>query len=311
MAGLKFIKSGDAKGTRVNVDLPAGRWAFLKITLIGTSDTGQALTLADLGNYRIERNGRQIHGEDMRFLSEYADLKNGHPTFVAPTAGATRVALYVPFSVPAQPNTLDLASKEEADLTLEFGSNLSTIFGSNDFTYEVLAYSAPSVPETYELQISQQDVRASGATRENEVLNKQNIAALYLRDTDSVVDQIQLITDGETIVDNVSDDDIRDIANLFNQVEAAQDLAEINLLASGNILEASNNNSQLEANFSGAGEMGVTVLSINFDSEGIERSAADVERRTRQKISQLQASNARGILRGTPAGAVRNPNARG
>lgn len=307
--GLEFIKSGDAKGTRVNIDLPAGRWLFLKLTLFGTSDAGQTLTLADLGDYRIGRNGRQIHGESLQFVHEYADLKAGHPTFVAPQAGATRVSIPIPFAIPSAPNTLALGSKEEADLTLEFGSNLSTVFGANDLSFELYGFSAPDIPEEYELQISQQDISASGATRENEALNKKNIAALYLRDDGSVVDKIQLQVDGETIIDNVTDDDLRDIANLFNQVESAQSLAEINLTSSGSILEAVNNTSLLEANFSAQGDLGVTVLSVNFDSPGASRSRAAVERRQREKISKLQSGTAgAAILNNTPAGAVQNPN---
>lgn len=303
---LKFIKTGDAKGTRVDIDLPAGRYAFLKLTIEGTSDTGQTAT-NDIGEYRLERNGREIHGTDLKFTHQWADLKGGHPTLVAPEAGATRITTFIPFGLFGEANTIDFASKEEADLEIRFNSNLATIFGSNAVTYTLYGFQAPSIAERYELQISKQNINAAGAGREKEVMNRKNIASVYMRDSSAVVDRIQFIVDGETIEDNVTDDDLRDITNIINQVESAQDLAEINLVASGNILEAKNDFSELEANFTGTGILDVVVLSLNYDSEGIARSRSSVEARARKKIAELQAQNA-GFIQGVPAGAVRNPN---
>lgn len=301
---LKFIKSGDAKGTRVDIDLPAGRWAFLKLTITGTSDTAQTAT-ADIGEYRLERNGREIHGADLLFTHQYADLKGGHPTLVAPTAGATRITTFIPFGLFGVPNTLDIASKEECDLELRFNSNLSTIFGSNAVTYTLQGYSAPSIPERYELNISKQNISASGASREKEVLNRQNIASLYLRDAGSVVDRIQYVADGEVIEDNVTDDDLRDISNFLNQVESAQTLAEINMVNTS-IVEAQNKFSELEANFTGSGTLDVVVMSINYGSPAVGRSQSAVEARLREKVSAIQAQGGSGIS-AVPSGAVRNP----
>lgn len=295
-----FLDSGSAKGAaRVSVDLPILRAAALMLVVKGTTDTGQTLDEADIGRVRINRGGRQIQGETFEFYHDHANLKGGFPTRTVGAATASRIVAFIPFFVPGLRNTLDIRSKEEVDVYLDFDAVLNTRFGANAGTYELYVLEAEGTPETYELHVEEQDLVASGSGRLTDILDGENIAQVYYRDPDSVVDQIQLIVDGETVVDNIDDEAILDVTQYENRIESSGiGLLETNLVPGGNIAEGINGNVRINADFSGAGDLEITKFRV-LRSRRSEQSIDDV---TNLLSGRGLAAQAR--IRSRPAGAV-------
>lgn len=277
MSQLRFLGSGSCKGSaRVSIDLPIMRTIYLMLVIKGTTDTAQTLDEADVGRIRIQRGGRQIIGETFEFFFDLSNLMGGYPHKTAPTAGASRLVAMIPFYLLGARNALDVRSKEEVDVYLDFNATLDTRFGANAGTYELYARNAEGIPEQYEIQIEEQDIVASGSGRYEDILDGRNLAQAYLRDASSVVDKVQLHVDGSVVVDNIDDAAILDVTTFEQQVEAAAGgLILVNNMPGGNIAEASNSNSELDVDFSGAGTLEVTKVRWE-PSRRAEQSVADV-----------------------------------
>ena len=296
----RFIATGSAKGTaRETIDLPVGRYAALLLILKGTTDTGQTLALSEIGRIRIQRGGREIQNEDWEFYHEYSDLKTGWPNSTLPTAGATRVAILVPFAAAGLPNSLDVMSKEEVDLFLDFESGLDTEFGSNACTYEVYGIHAPTQPEVYELHVEQQDQAATAAGRVIDKLSGRNIAALYLKDGGSVVTSLTVQVDDKVIVNEIDDDTLLDLTNMVNKKEATGNtLIELSNVVTGKLQEIANTKVEIDTTFSGSG----TLESTKFRAEPSERAAQSAE--NVKAILAAKTTNVSRSIPRRPAGAV-------
>lgn len=300
MAQAKFIQSGSAKGAaRVSADLPIGRYAFLALILKGTTDVAQTLDEADVGRIRVQRNGRQIQAESFEFFHDYSNLKGGFPTRTVPTAGASRIVAFIPFSLHGVPNTLDVRSKEEVDVYLDFDAVLNTRFGANAATYELYAYEEAFIPETYELQIEEQDIQAAGAGRLDRMLDGVNVGSIFLRDGASIVNTVQVEVDGRTVVDSIDDAFLLDLTNITNRVEASgMGLLEIPIAPTGIIEEAFNRNAEISLDVSGAGTLEVTKLRV-MPSSRAEQSLASV-----RALIQAKRGAGQSRPRSVPTGAV-------
>lgn len=296
----KLIASGSAKAAaRVSIDLPIGRYGSLLLILKGTTDTAKTLALEDIGRIRIQRGGREIINELWEFFGEYSDLKSGFPNLTVPTAGATRVAIAVPFAASGLPNALDVFNKEEVDVFLDFDVQLDTEFGANAATYELYGMMAPTQRERYELHIEQQHIVASAASRLLDKLSGRNIAALYLKDVAPAVTSLSLSIDGVNTINEIDDDTLLDITNMANRKEATGNaLIEIQNVVTGKIQEVSNNNVEIDVTFSGAGTLEITKFRIE-PSGRADQSKAAVNAILASKATQVSQSIPR-----RPAGAV-------
>lgn len=260
-----FVASGDAKGTRKTENLPAGRLLGLLITLKGTTVSGQTLTLANCGRYLVKRNGIQRVLADAKFLVDWTDIKFGKPARPSGSAAtAETVSFMLPFFTPLLPNTMDLQNVNEGKLELEFPAALATVFGANPFTYEVYAVIDNNVPQRYEIDIRPQAIQASGAGKLSEQLGSNNITDIFMKDTGSDVDTIQVLVDSDTVEDNTPVSTLKQFTNIYNRVEVAGqiDYFETQVLAVPNIDAAFNRNTTLSPTFNGAGTLDVFTIGI-------------------------------------------------
>lgn len=260
-----FIASGDAKGTRKTENLPAGRIVAIMVTLAGTSAAGQTLALANCGRYLVKRNGIQRVLADASFLVDWTDInygKPGRPTGTAETA--ERVSFLIPMFTTLLPNSMDLQTVNEGKIELEFPAALSTTFGANPFTYELYAIIDENVPQRYEIDIRPQNIQASGAGKLSEQLGSNNITDVFMRDSGSDVDTIQLLVDGATVEDNTPVSTLRSFTNIFNRVEVAGQIQyfQSQVLAVPNLNAAFNRNATLSPTFNGAGTLDVYTVGV-------------------------------------------------
>lgn len=296
----RFIATGSAKSSaRESIDLPVGRYAALLLILKGTTDTAQTLAVSEIGRVRVQRGGREIQNEDWEFYYDYSDLKTGWPNATLATAGATRVAVLVPFAAAGLPNSLDVMSKEEVDVFLDFDSTLDTRFGANACTYEVYGIHAPTQAEVYELHVEQQDQAASAAGRVIDKLSGRNVAALYLKDGGSVVTSTTIAVDDRVIVNEIDDDTLLDLTNMVNRKEATGNtLIEVSNVVTGKLAEVANLKVEIDTTFSGSGTFEVTKFRAE-PSARAEQSKANVQ----AILASTQGRTQRAIP-SRPAGAV-------
>lgn len=263
MARRTFIKQGSAFGGTVNVDIPKGRYAGLLVRVYGTTAATQTLALADIGQMRLKRYGEEVISETFDFFHAYDDLKSGFlPTVSGGAAAAEDIFAMIPLSLPELPNTADVQTDTEMDLTLVFSSAMDTRFSGSTVTYQVYGYITDDIPEQYQLMIREQDVEASAAGRKVEVLNGVNLAALYLTDVSDIVDKYSLAVDGLQVVDDIDDDVERAITGMENRVESATTFAEVNLVHTGNPANARNSQAKVNLTFNAAGTVTLTAFQI-------------------------------------------------
>ena len=283
---LQFIESGSAKGAaKPRIDVPVGRLGALMLVLKGTTDTGETLAPADVADaIRLKRNGRQIQAESFRFLHEYADLKNGFPTQTTPQQGDTRIVAFLPMGVSAFPNSMEVRSKEELDLEIDFNATLDTRFGSNAATYEVYSLLQPAVPERYELNIREQNIQANGGGRLNGQFDARNVAGIYLEDVDDAINTVAIEVDGEVVVDTVDDQALLDVTKLTNAIEATGfSFAELVSPSGTSLQEVVNENTEYDLDFSGAGTAAFTLFTVSRQNSPVQQSAQSVQRFLRSR----------------------------
>jgi len=295
------IKQGDPINSRPEIDLPPEPLAGLLLVVSGTTATGEDLTPSRLGRARVKRFGEQIQGEDLAFYHDLANINRGYPTNEGGTASASRIAVPIPFALDGIPNVLDVQSNEEADLVLDFTQgDLGTAFGSNAATYELVGLVAPTVRERYVLRVQESNLQATGAGRQPGEFSAKNVASIYLRDPDSVVDEVQIDIDGDVAQDTLSDEIIQDLTNLYNEIETSGlSLRQVHKPDVMSLARTLNTRSSYDVKFSGAGTAAFTLLSTRFNNERIRQSQERVQRVQTAKTQELAAD-----LQGAPQGAV-------
>lgn len=291
------IDGGDPT-QRQEVDLPAEPFRGLLLLVRGAAVTGEQANKADLGRFRIKRSGEQLHGATGKHYVEYSDLNRGFPTFTGGDGAGQFAVMPIPFGVPGLPNVMDVATNEEADAILDFSQgNLSTVFGSNAASYELIGLVAPRVSESYTLNVTEQTIQAQGAGTLTGEFNFRNLHSLFLDDVDDVVEDVQIKVDGDIVQDTVQTDTLRALTNLQNEVESqGLDLLEIYEPDVNSLDALRNERVSYSITFSGPGSAVFTGHEVRFNEEAIRRSRSRV-----QRIGQQSRQAARP---GVPAGAV-------
>lgn len=304
MSRQQFIDSGDPKAkSKYTVEVPIGRYQGYKLVIKGTTDTGQTLAPEDIGRLRMERNGQQKMSETFEFFHDYSDIKGGYPTATLPTAGASRIVAYIPASY-VSPNSMDVLASDELKFFLEFNNTtLSTRFGANEASWEFVGLEAEEVPEAYELNLFEHDVQASGATRKVFTIDHSNIACLFVKDPDDVLESILVRIDKKTATNNIDFENLLDDTAIENNIEASGlDLVELKYIANS-IEEAVNGSTEVEIEFTGAGTVEITGLKVEYLSS--DRLASNVNRvRNIKQQKRANVSN-KNKPQALPEGAVR------
>lgn len=294
------IKSGDPSG-RVEIDLPPEPLAAILLTIDGTTATGESLEPERVGRLRIQRFGEQLQGEDAQFYHDLANIRSGHPTNQGGTGSDSHLAIPIPFALKGIPNVLDVQSNEEADLVLDFTQgDLGTVFGTNAATFDVTGLVAKTVAERYVLRVQESNIQSTGAGRQPGEFSSKNLAALYMRDPSSVVEEIQLDIDGDVAQDTLSAQKIQDLTNLFNRIETSGlTLAQVHEPDEMKLKNTLNSRASYDVKFSGAGTAKFTLLSTRFNNERSKQSAERV-----QRVAQAQRAQLATPQGGQPQGAV-------
>lgn len=283
----KFIaQESITPGNTISFDCPHGRYLGILCRLTGTTDTGQTLALSEIGKFRVQRNGETKQSQTFEFYHEYNDLVRGFPEATLPTAGATAVTCFIPFSAPNLPNSMEVVNDDELKLFFEAESGLSTEFGSNAITVSVVGILDTEVPERYSLEVFTQHQSVSATGQKAIILNKNNIAFLFAEDASSITSSVEIKADDLTIEPSLNIAIANAWANMEWMVEASGNNIVPYRTGSGRRLGSYLNNSvELLVDFSSTGTLNLTGFSLQRSPQGrVELSA----NRVRQVVAELE-----------------------
>jgi len=222
MPGLHFVDSVDPTSGAESGTLDAVPTMGLKLTLEGTTASGQTLALGDIADsLTLRRDGRPFQTESFRFWHEISQLWYGdvdQPTGTA--AEDERVVAYVLFFQPELLQALDVAPNN-LRYNLQFNSGtLGDRFGTNDVTMKIEQVSVKpgELPELYTPYCLQDDIDVSGAGTSTDEIDEPNTTRLFFEDPAGVVTDARISIDGNTVMENTDLAGINDQSRLFNRV---------------------------------------------------------------------------------------------
>lgn len=263
----RFLKSGSPT-EKVEIPLPAGRyWGFI-IAIEGTTAAGITFAEADLPFTRLMYDGDQYQGAPGDFYHNWMDLYGGaRATFSGSANSAEYVEYLVPCGFPGQPNVHLVPNGDISHLSIDFG--LDNADWDTNPTYTVYAKMQPGVLRSYDLFISRQNRNVSAAARDNFDLTGKNLAALYIRNPDSVIGEVTLELDGDTVIDSIDFDHLNAWTDYIRRVETSQNLAEYNAFerAGGQFRGAINQQASMDIEFTGAGDAEITKFQVRPNPE--------------------------------------------
>lgn len=253
--------------------IPAGNYSGIRLTLTGTTATGETLALEDIANVFVNHvNEGQIVRADFGFLNIWQNLKGGYPPTVSGTAEtAERVVATIPFGDPRFPNTLQLNNDREASFKIEFKSAMATKFSGSSATVRVDLIKANDVSQDYFYIIDSQNQQAQGAGQITDTITGANIVGLYLQEN-SNVSSVTIRQDSETVVDDTPFGVLRDQTNIQNRIESSgQQFVEVRPV--GFTRESTRNRSTtLNTNFSSSGTMELYKFRMKYLSQDVAQS---------------------------------------
>jgi len=253
--------------------IPAGNYSGIRLTLTGTTASGETLALDDIGNVFVNHvDEGQIVRAGYGFLNSLQEIKGGFPPTVSGSAeSAERVVATIPFGDPRFPNTLQLQTDREASFKVEFGSAMATRFAGENPVLRVDLIKAEDVSMDYFYMIDSQNQQANASGQITDTITGANIVQLFLKEN-SNVNNITLRQDERTVIDNTPLAILRDQTNIENRVESAgQEYVEIK--PSG-MTKAStlNQSTSINTDFSGSGVMELYKFRMKYLDSSIAQS---------------------------------------
>lgn len=226
--------------------LPRGTIKDIMIRFTGTNKTGQAVTLADLGRVRINRNGTDEVNIALSMLSSIDNLKAGFVQATSTTGGSFAFTFVIPRHAWWDDQSGTYYGLDEAYIELSY-PNVGTPVSSG--TVSIFYNSAPKV-STYTTYLLQRNIQVGGAGQVAQDLEFKNISSLYIQ-ADAAVTNLLVVSDGQEYA-NGSSDDLRNYSNLINRVESDLSLFEIDLNPFDEIRTDLNKETRLILNATGA-----------------------------------------------------------
>jgi len=179
------------------VKVTPGLYRGLFFRLDGVSDTGQTLTLADIGNVIIRRQGRQQQYWPVEYAHNRTLLKGGVVDATLSTAGATKVDWYVPLVNEEDENAVFWArDNDEVEAEIQFGPNFTTVMASGTiYCFAVLAAFGRSA---YVYKITRHDIDIASGSGDTKQLTVEDVDALLVENTTNIA-KVVVEADGRIV----------------------------------------------------------------------------------------------------------------
>lgn len=209
--------------------VPPGIHRFVYVVFAGTNQAGQALSLANLNRFLLNKGG-ELAGTDLinttvNFMSLLTNLKLGVAEFSSAVGGAFRIAVYLPFHAWWDLYRGTGFPDKQGYLQFDLSGVTGTIVASGTIKMYVEAARGLASYETY---LIQRNIQIGGAGAVPQQLEKRNISSIFVIE-DALIATYYVTTDRGSHTELVSQADQKSVSNALNRVETAIGLIEINL----------------------------------------------------------------------------------
>lgn len=257
--------------------LPSGTIKDIMIRFEGTAQTGQTVTLDNLGRFRINIRGTDTHNLTFSLLNAIDNLKYGAIAASSTTGGAFNFAFVVPLHAFWDMQNGTYVGEDEGFIELSFPAMTSSLIASG--TVRLSYNSAPRV-STYQSKLLQRNIQIGGAGQVAQDLEFKNISSLYIQDSSSVT-QILVTADGREYA-NDSRQAFLDYSNAMNRVETALTLFEVDLNPFDEIRSDLNNEVRIILTSTGSLNYDVVAeMHVPTSAEVISKSSDFVQKNLR------------------------------
>lgn len=209
--------------------IPPGVHRFIYAVFAGTNQAGQALSLANLGRFLLNKGGEQA-GTDLinttvNFMSLLTNLKLGVAEFSSAVGGAFRIGIYLPLHAWWDLYRGTAFPDKQGYLQFDLSGVTGTIVANGTIKMYVEAAQGLASYETY---LIQRNIQVGGAGAVPQQFEKRNISSIFVIE-DALITTYYVTTDKGSHTELVTQADQKSISNALNRVETALNLIEINL----------------------------------------------------------------------------------
>ena len=276
------------EGTK-RIELPAQRVEGYKLTLEGTNASGETLKTSDLGGVRIRRPGQEkilnVRFEDL--FDFQRTFRRQNPEAASAAGGAIRLVTYIENRLPGVTASVNGYDEQRGgSLELDFDSVPGGTSGLNQIcdslTCTVRSLVNPAYAEVQTVRMDSLPVIRGGAGRsEVEGIDEQNVAMIFVRDTDGVVTAASLYRQtpaGEEIVfDETPVKDIEEHFVLETDKTIDPNWTPMNVAAAPSLIQARNEGVALYLTTSGASSAIRVVYA--YITSGVNGTLSTVQKR--------------------------------
>lgn len=261
---LKRLHSQTITDLSAAFRLPEGLYRGIFATFDGTNQSGQQLTSANLGSFRLTKDGREKMNFTVEQMVDAVNIKLGKLEEASTAGGTFRHAVYIPFHHWLDSDTAMIVRPGDEFLAMfDFPAATSTVVASGTLTvYAVLA--DPNSVTPYEVQFRMHNITAGASGIITQLIKSENISGLFVENK-AGLERVSVRRDGELWLSNVARDDIYSWTHVMNPetaFNASTPLMDIDLNNTGDPVGALSNSVELELDLSSAGTFKVLVMSI-------------------------------------------------
>lgn len=251
-------------------ELPEAIIKGLFIRFNGVAAAGVTVTVAQLGQVRVNYRGADIINVPFSFIQNFDNLHFGTVEFASAVGAAFTASGYVPFHA-YWDNQNGLANRleDKGFIELRFPALTAAVIASG--TVEIYYVPATGIAG-YIPMLMQQNIQAGGAGQVVDRLQQFNISEVYF-DFNAAITNILIYKDGKSMV-SATQAVLQAKSNMDNQVETAITLIEVDLNPNKILTNALGNLLELNLTATGATTYNTYYMAVVFSES--QRGFANV-----------------------------------
>lgn len=310
---MKLLHAVPADNGTMTFYLPQGQFGAIGIEYDVDAAAAVTLTKLNMGNIRVNWNGDDIINVEAELINNLNNIYGGVGEFSAVAGAAHRMMAFLPLGQWFDSNNVwDIGENDRVMIKVDFpdlalaanvDSGFVRIFGKNRLG--IMNYLHKIIPRP---------VVASGAATLADSYLLNNVSQVYINDPAALLSNIQIIKDGETIVDGEPDTLLAYNAYI-HQLESTVNVLAIDMVESMDIREALGVSIHYNYIFTGAGTLQQYFSYIDFTPEKSNESQIRAHNKIVNTLNLLRPTDPLSLhpkifagLLGSPLPPVRIPN---
>lgn len=266
--------------------LPKGQYGAIAIEYDLDAAAAVTLTRANMGNIRLTWNGRDVVNVDSEMLNLVNNLYGGVAEFSSAVGGATRMTCFIPVGMwwDSQ-NVYDVGDNDQVIIQLSF-PDLALAANVDSGSIRIHVKEKVGVMKYLHI-VNQRFEQTSAAAVVSNSLPINNVSQLYYLNPAGALSQMQILKDGETIVDDTIPL-IMAYNEWLHQLETAGTTLAIEFNESKELREVIGRQISYKHTFSGAATLRQYYSAVEFVSDAkVAQSMITAENKIKRNLNQL------------------------